>query len=374
MSNDLTAYPIECFRDIVGLSRITCDCYDENLNWDESYSGLFVDEAEGMSLKMINATKDCENDNNLWLLMDTARGNAIRQFIADTNNRLLSENILARSAFSGNIGRYDYKAVKSSSKTYNCQRWATANVVGGYVHISNITTFFSAVGTVDVTIYNNLNDIVVAATTLITANGKTSNAVDITLPMWNVNTTELEYIFVYTYDALNKPKDNSVGCTNCGLNYLFDTVRPYYISGSNKLAGWSKWLMAGNMETDTLDFSDMETTAGNYSNGLSFTVDFYCDLGRQFCFDEPDIYDPTFLTVAHAIQSLTAYKLAISIVASPNVSRYTMVNHETLVQAIMPLHLKIYNDAVDWLIKNADIKNTDCIKCRDKIKMGVGIL
>lgn len=372
MSNDLTAYDIECYRDIIGLSRIDCECFDDNVNWDESYSGLYVDEAEGLSLRMVDALKDCENDNNLWLLMDTARGNAIRQFIADTNNRLLQENIISRPAFRGNIGRFDYKLPRTLTKTYACQRWATANVVAGYVHIKHITTFFSAAGTITLTIYNSLND-VISTHTLTTANGKYVNTVDIRLPMWNKNTTALEYIFVYTYDAANKPKNNEVGCAPCGQFYSFDTLNPYYISGSNKLAGWSKWMMAGNWETDTLDFSDMDTTAGNFTNGLSFDVDFYCDLGKQFCFDEPDIYDPSFQSVAHALQSLTVYKLCIDILASPNVNRYTMMAGEAL-SAVMDLHKKRYDSLIDWLIKNADIRNTDCLKCRDKIKMGVGIL
>ena len=373
MSNSITPYDHDCFTNIIGLSRIDCDCFDENTDWDESYSDLFLDEAEGLSLKMVDALKDCENDNNLWLLMDTARKNAIIQFIGDSNSKMLQEYQLSRSAFKGNIGRNDFKNALTKSNTYIGQRWSTANIVGGYAHITNINTFFSAVGVISVTVYNNLNEIVVPAFNLITSNGKTANAVDILLPMWNKDITNLEYIFIYTYDALNKPKDNEVGCSSCGISIKFDCRQPYFRSKSNKLAGWTKWVMAGNIEQDTLDFMNLNCTTGNYCNGLTVDVKFYCDLGKQFCMDEPDIYDPSFITLALAIQHMAAYKLCIDILASSNVNRYTMVAGETLT-ALMQLHKDKYDVALDWLVKNADISNTDCIKCRDTFKMGVASL
>ena len=131
--------------------------------------------------------------------------------------------------------------------------------------------------------------------------------------------------------------------------------------------------MAGNLEQDDLDFSDLPCCSGNHTNGLSFNVEFYCDLGKQFCFDTPDIYSPNFMTLAFAIWHKAAEMLIISILASPNVNRYTMVGGETL-QALMGLHEKKYSESLDWLVANVDIKNTDCVKCREHIKIGVGVL
>lgn len=372
MSSPTVYYNIECFRDIIGLSRIDCECFDPNMGYDESYSGLYLDEAEGLSLRMIDAVKDCENDDNLWLLMDTARGNAIRRVIADTTNKLLEKYKQARPNFNGNIGRFDYKTSRALNKIYAGQRWLTANVVGGYAHITNISTFFSAVGTVDVLIYNNLNELI-ETVTLQTANGRQDNAVDILLPVWNENTTELQYIFIYTYNPANQPKNNDVGCSSCGVNYTFDCRNPYWKSTSNKLKGWSKWLMAGNIETDTLDFSDLSCTTSNFTNGLSFGVHFYCDMGKTFCFDEPDQFSETFMSLAFAIRHKAAELLAIQILTSPNVSRYTMVAGEAL-NAIVGHHRAEYDKLVDYLVKTVDIKNTDCLVCKDHIRMGVGVL
>ncbi len=333
MSNITPYYDIECFRNIIGLSRIDCECFEANNDWDESYSNIFLDEAEGLHLRMIDAVKDCENDNNLWLLMNTARGNAIRQVIDDTRQKLLQEYQLSRSNFKGVIGRYDYKNDRTLNNTYAGQRWRTANVVGGYARITDIATFFNVVGTVDVDIYNNLNE-AIGTVTLDTANGKKMNTTDILLPLWDKRIDNLEYIFIYTYDPANKPKDNEYGCGSCGIKYSFNCKEPYYRSKSNKLAGWAKWLMAGNIEQDTLDFMDLDCCAGNYTNGLSFTVEMWCDLAKQYCFDEPDKNDPIFLTLAFAIQHQAAVRLIISILTSPNVSRYTMVNAESFIHRV----------------------------------------
>lgn len=373
MSNSLTPLNFDCFTNIIGLSRIDCECFDENINWDESYSGLYVDEAEGLSLKMVDAVKDCENDNNIWLLMDTARSNAIRQFVSDTNMRLLQKYQLARSNFYGNIGRLDYKKDLVINNTYAGIRIATANVVGGWMKIKEITTLFSGVSTRTLTIYNNLNE-VVDTVNIDTVDGRKVNPVNIVLPLWDTRTTALEYYFVYAVNPAIPCKNNDINCSTCsGVKYSFDMDHPYYKSVSNKLAGWSKWAMIGEWSGDTLDFSDVCTFADNTMNGLSIGVDFYCDLSKQYCFDNPDITDPIFITVAFALQYLTAHKLLIEIISSPNVSRYTMVGTEGL-QSLIAYHKGKYDEAIDWLIKNANTQNTDCLACRDNIKMGVGTL
>ena len=373
MSNSLTPLNYDCFTNIIGLSEIDCDCFDSNLNWDESYSGLFLDKAEGISLRMVDAVKDCENEDNIWLIMNTARDNAIRQFVSDTNLRLLQKYQLARSNFYGMIGRQDFKRERVINHTYAGVRFATANVVGGWMKVKNITTIFSGIGTRQLFIYNNLNELLYTID-IDTINGKKTNTVDITLPLWNIRTHTLEYYFVYAVDATNQCKNNDLNCSSCsGIVYAFDMDHPYYHSRSNKLAGWSKWSMVGEWSGDTLDFSDVCTFADNNMNGLSIEVDFYCDLSKQYCFDTPDINDPIFISVAFAIWHLSAHNTILRIIGSPNVNRYTMLGTEAL-QNYMNKHLTDYNNLIEWLIKNADTSNTDCIACRDHIKMGMGTL
>lgn len=372
MSNTIIPPSIACFENIIGLSENDCECFDENTGWDISYSGVYLDKAEGLSLKMIEATKDCENENNLWLIMDNSRSNAIRQFISDSNNRLLQKYLLARSNFYGNVGRLDFKNNRNISKNYASIVFATANIAGGYAHIKTITTCFSAIAVKALTIYNNLNE-VIGTVNLDTINGRKVNNVDITLPLWDARIPNLVYYFVYSVDPANPCKDNILHCNCGGIHYDFNLNKPYYKSVNNKLEGWAKYFMVGNYEFDTIDFNDCVGVSANYMNGLTFGVDLYCDLSKQFCFENPDVQDPVFISLALAIQHLAAYKLIIEILSSPNVSRYTMVGGENL-QALMTLHLDKYNELLDWLIKNANTANTNCLVCRDNIKIGVGTL
>lgn len=365
-------YDISCYEDIIGLSRIECECFDENVGWDYSISGLYVDEAEGMNLRVIDAQKDCENDNNLWLIMNTARQNAIRQFLSDSQMRLMQKYQLARPLFNGSVGRHVYKRSLALTQNYAGLRMATANVVGGYMKITNINTFFSAAGAIAMTVYNNLNE-VVATVNLNTANGKQANTVNILLPMWNKNTDCLEYYFTYAVDPANQPKDNDLHCNCGGVKYSFNILNPYYKSTSNKLAGWSKWGMFGAFQTNTLDFFDMPTTTSNYMNGLSFDVQFYCELKRQYCFDDPNPNDETFISVAFALQHLTAHRLIIDILASPVLNRYTVMQGETL-NNLAAYHKGKYDNLLEWLVKNVPMENTDCLMCRDNIKIGVASL
>lgn len=372
MSNALIPFDISCFEDIVGLSRIDCSCFDTNVGWDSSYSGLYVDEAEGMSLKMVDALKDCENDNNLWLLMDAARANGIRRLIGDTNIKLIDIYEQKRPKFQGYIGEQTYKNARILNKTYSGVWFYTANAAGSYMHIKNITTIFNASGTRTITIYNNLNE-VITTVPVATINGVYKNPVNITLPLWDSRTKYLQYFFIYTTNSAIQPKDNMVSCNCGGIVYNFNTSNPYFVGGSNKLAGWSKWAMVGNVETDTLDFMDLSGTTSNYMNGLAFDVEMYCDISKQFCFDTPDKTSHEFMSLAFAIQHITTYNLLVDIITSSNVSRYTMMNGE-IIQNLMKLHLDGYLANVDFLVKTADLKNTDCLKCRDKLRMMKGRL
>lgn len=370
MSTIPVDYDPACYENIIGLSRNECECLDENTGWDISISGLYVDEAEGMNLRVVEANKDCSNDNNLWLLMDTARNNGIRQFLADTQNQLLQKYQIARPLFHGSIGRLVYKNSLNLTQTYGGVRMSTANVVGAYMKITNINTLFSAAGAFDLNIYNNLNELVAGPIPLQTIAGKKANAVSIILPMWNKNTDCLEYYFTYTVNPANQPKDNDLHCNCGGVRYIFDIASPYYKSKSNKLAGWSKWAMFGSFQKNDLNFFDMSGTTSNYMNGLSFDCQFYCDLKRQYCFDDPNPNDETFISVAFALQHITAYKLLISIITSPNLNRYTMISTDAL-NASAAYHKSEYENYITWLVKNVPIENTDCLACRGNIKIGV---
>ena len=361
-----------CFEDIFGLSRIDCACFETNL-YTESISTLYLDEAEGINLRVIDSLKNCDNANELFGIMDTARTSGINRFLSDVQIQLIQKYNLSRSNYTGTIGEQTFKNPKTSGYVYSGVRFYTANVVGGYMKIKNIKTIFQASGTFNLLVYNNMNELLHTIPLATTAGGVTNNTQDITLPLWDERTQYLEYIFVYVYNPANPPKDNQLHCNCGGVRYDFHTQYPYFHSKSNKMKGWSKWLMIGQLETNNLDFDDLPTTTGNYMNGLTFDIEMWCDLTKQFCFDEPKLTDRQFISVAFTVRHAASYYLCTHLLTTPNLNRYTMINHEQMA-ALRNIHEEKYKEVLGFLVDTTDISNTDCLVCKDNIRIGKGLI
>ena len=361
-----------CFDNIIGLSLIDCICFPDN-DYRDSASCLYLDQAEGMQLRSIEALSDCSNDNSLWLLMDTARTKAIKRFVADTQAQLSTLYKPARTMFKGFLGRNQVKNLRTLSGVYEGVRWRTAQVVGGYAKITAINTIFEATGTITLDVYNNANEHLYSMS-LDTEAGKMHRnllATPIVLPLWDGRNDNLDYVFIYSYNALNRPYDNKLSC--CGRSYNFNCDKPYYKQKSNKLDGWAEWLMCGDFGGDTLDFSDLCCTTGDYMNGLQFELQTYCDSTMQFCFEEPNKEDPQFMSVAFAILHAAASYLCIDLITSNKLNFYTLINREQL-EAVRQYHEAEYAKDIKFLIENVDLRNTDCFVCRDRIGMGRAML
>jgi hypothetical protein len=363
---------LSCFDDIIGLSLIDCVCFPEN-DYKTSKSCLYLDQAEGMQLRQIDALKDCGNDNDLWLLMDTARTKAIKRFVAETQAQMGTMYSLARTMFNGYLGRQQVKYMRTLSHTYAGVRFRAGQVVGGSVKITAINTIFEATGTITLDIYNSLNEHLYSMLLDTQAGTMHHNhlSTPITLPLWDGRCDYLDYIFIYTYSSANKPYDNKLSC--CGRSYNFNCEKPYYKQKSNKLEGWASWFMAGNIEVDSLDFSDLCCTTGDYMNGLQFELQTYCDTAKTFCFDTPNIQDVQFASVAHAILHAAAAYLCIDLMTSTKINYYTLINREQL-EGVRQYHEAEYLKLVTYLVANVDLRNTDCFICKDRIGMGRAML
>ena len=89
-----------CFNDVIGISRKEDLCVEGSFD-DTSLSGLYLDELQGISLRILNAT-----GGNATLIekMDNARENAINAFKVDVMQKILETKEHARSKFIGDIG------------------------------------------------------------------------------------------------------------------------------------------------------------------------------------------------------------------------------------------------------------------------------
>ena len=364
---------LACYENIIGLSRTECTCYKPNV-FDESKSDLYLDELQGLNLKSLAELENCEDSDNIWIVMKRARENAILNVINDITGELTKTHRVKRQPFTGAIGRKRFTADLIFNTTYAGVRWYCADIVSGNLKITKIHTAFNATGTVTLYIYNNLNELVHTEILATEANKVKVNTLStpIELPAHNAFTDNVEYFFIYAYDINMKPKNVDVDClTGCsGFTYVFDTHRPYFWSQTNKKKGWADYIMVGGWAGNTLDeFDEAPETAGGYMNGLLFEVEFGCKLGEVICKDSLDFYNNVMaITLAFMVQHKAGELLLTDLMMSDKLTRDTMINAEA-VNGLIGYYQNKYKQYLTTIMKQIDVKATDCFECVDFIQM-----
>ena len=125
---------LTCFENIIGLSRTTCECYENN-SYNESKSDLYLDELQGLELSSLKTLEGCEDSDNIWTIMDKARNNAILGVINDITGELTKKHRGKRQQYIGAIGRKKFTADISTTQTYLGCRWYCADIVSGNLKI-----------------------------------------------------------------------------------------------------------------------------------------------------------------------------------------------------------------------------------------------
>jgi hypothetical protein len=360
---------ITCFDNIIGLSRTACTCYPDN-DFNESNSDLFLDELEGMSLKPFDSLTECDY-GDMWQRMNIARNNGILSFIKDANVEFLRKHELRRQPFYGSIGKNQFKRNRVISTAYTGVRWYCADVVNGIIKINKIGTVFNATGAITVQVWNNSNEHLynINLPTTASKHAVYTLPTPIELPMHNDYCDHVEYFFIYTVNQANLPKDNSTSC--CGRTYNFDTGRPYFNSQTNKQDGWASFLMAGAVDTNILDFTDVGTSTSNMMSGLTFDVEIKCSVNQIWCRDLMDYEgNPLAMIIADAVRYKAAELLVNQIITSDDISRYTLINNETLIANAVYYKAK-YDELIKSVAANVILRTTDCYMCkRGAISMG----
>lgn len=203
---------MDCLNNIIGLSETTCVCYDTGkpVDYNESKSALYLDQLEGLSLKLIPT--DC-GEGSLWDKMELARKNAILKFKSDLVSCLGTSNEFVRKPFKGKVGNESWSQTLVINKNFVGQEFCANNIEGGCLLIRSISTLMDTTTTFDLTIYNNISD-----TPLFLIPGLASEAnvvkenvlgTPIELPLYTTECDNLIYYFVYEPVGFN-PKNNEI--------------------------------------------------------------------------------------------------------------------------------------------------------------------
>lgn len=347
---------MECLDKIIKLSRTDCNCFDADkpLDYNEGKSDIYLHELEGLNLDVLNQSSNCES-GNIWELMSRARENATKQFKADLLGCIGSNYTNKRQNYSGLVGSTAFNATINYVQNKAGIVLKPYNIVGGHMNIKRIGLMFNTTSPLTISVFSNEDMINPIAIYNVTSNANILEFVNLStplkLPLWpSTLNTNIEYYFVYDLMGSYLPKNNK-NCGGCGQT---DANRPY-----------ASWLnVKGIVGYNTTPYNQFQNTAE--LNGLVIDAEFNCDSSRLICSEDQPLNfegDGRAMQIAYAIRFKAGHLLLDSILSSPNINRYTMMDRESLYGKRNHYRAK-YEEWIGWLCENTEVQNNDCLICR----------
>lgn len=374
---------VDCFSNIIGLSRSTCECFEEGRpeDYNLSDSDLFLDELEYLNLNLAEAAADCSS-GSLWDVLLSARKEAVNHFQSDLMGCIRSKTKLQRKSYKGLIGN-PYKKVNSDlamNNTFHGVRWFAANVVGGFIRIKRIGTMFNQTSTITLKLYNSEDEDVqefILDTEAYKLKWNDITPVELDLKATGFNK---EFAWLYTPAGGLKARNLVIDC-NCGSGFhpSWNSEKPQFYSKVNKGDfGWADWILAEGTKGNNIDNWN-QFTLTNETQGLVFDLEIGCRMNTVLCDEEFDFVENQFAKVmAHAVRFRAAAIVLAKGISSGNPSRYTLLDGDNVAYAKSQC-MKEYDRRITWLCdemsKPENINQTsDCLVCNDEyglMKSGV---
>ena len=372
--------PKECLQYAIGLSTTECACFtvDQPANTDTSESGLYLDRVDGLELKTLDATTDCET-GNLWEMMDLARTEAIKEVKATLLQGIATLARLARQPWTGVIGdaikfnkSHDPGTAKASFSVI------CADILSGYMKLKEIYLMFNATASFDITLYSNYQEDPIGTWTVTSLADKVKIFTlpePLELQMSHPSVRDVQYWLVYDLGAGFLPKNSLISCGCGSIVPEWNPAYPVFYKGPATVAGkaikerWAEFVMARGMQGN--DIADRRSWAHTVeSNGLAIGAVFGCRNEEVICKDTMDYTGNAYaMVLAYAILFKAAEKLVEKILATSKLNRYTLLDKERLWGKRN--HYRAQHDSRQtWLaeqISQPEILNSlsDCFTCRN---------
>lgn len=373
----MAALDTSCLTGVLGLASCECPCLTDIApdGYNTSSSGLYITDLIPMSF--LDGADNCHDPKNPWSALVRARAQGANMTLNDVRSGIMKRNQLTRPKYSGMIGENKSREVRTLSTTYAGVRVSGPRIKGGYMKLNSIGGVFNANGSISVQLYNRNNTAVGSPVVLTTVAGvHVSTACNIDLPLWIEGTPWPEYFLAYTVNSGNYPRDNRLWCTSCTRESfpVFSLEAPYYRSRKwSGASAWANWVMVSGWEGNNLTDFDLaaETATGeHFMNGLTMTVELYCDPVSSICLDGLDYSDPVALSLAHAYRYASAINMAQWLIRSPEVLRNAAIAKETLAVDIQNWAID-YQKNIEFVTFNAAVGNTDCVFCKPPYSMSI---
>jgi hypothetical protein len=344
-----------CFQNIIGFTRLEDVCLDGYLpEYAYSDSGLYLDELQGMSLRILNATG---GSNDIWTKMTNSYMNGISAFKVDVMQKILETKEPARSKFIGDIGGKSFSA-RLDADTYHGLRMYS-DIIGGSFTLRGVTLILNTTENVNLLIYSGEDDETGAAplhTIPLTSLAGRPHYNAITPIQLSLTG---DYYFLYQ-TAGGVPYNNKLTCNCGGVKWCFNIEYPCYKVSRDK---WTEWSMvAGVHGVDLTERDDWATS--REAQGLILHGDYGCDTLGILCSDHSDWSgNAVDSAIAWAILFKAGSFLSGYIMDSEEVNRYTLLGVDGLT-ANMVYYEERYKVMIDFIAANIELDRNECLKCK----------
>ena len=340
-----------CFTDVIGVSRKADLCTATGAYTSES--GLFLDELQGMSLRILNSVG---GNASLLEKMEAARENAINSFKVDALAEILKTKEPARSKFNGDIGGKSFTSKLTDADYYGLRMYS--DIYGGSFTLRGVTLILDVTEAVNLLIYSGENEqdgaapLYTIALTSLAGRPRYNAITPIQLPL------DGDYYFLYQTTGL--PYNNKLTCNCGGFKWCFNINEPCLRPSRDR---WTEWSMVGGVSGSDLTIRDDWGTSRE-AKGMVLHGDFGCDVLGILCDDHSDwTHDPVDTAIAWALVYKAGSFLSAYIMDSEEVNRYTLLGVDGLT-ANMTYYEERYKVMLEFIAANIELNRNECLKCR----------
>jgi hypothetical protein len=346
-----------CFNSVIGLTRKEDICVDGYLpEYSDSDSGLYLDELQGMTLRILNSTG---GSYGIWEKMTNSVDNAISSFKVDVLKEILKTKEPARSKFKGDIGGKSFTTTLDADTYHGLRMYS--DIIGGSYTLRGVTFILDAE---DLHITLEIYDEYDLLHTIVHTSSGTDLSSKAGQPKYNAITPieltlDRNYYFLYT--ASGTPYNNKLTCNCGGFKWCFNIGNPCFKHSRDK---WTEWAMVAGVHGSDLTIRDDWATSRE-AQGLILHGDFGCDTLGILCSDHSDWSgDEVDSAIAWALVYKAGSFLSGYIMDSEEVSRYTLLGIDGL-SANMAYYEERYKLMIEFIAENIELDRNECLKCRE---------
>lgn len=340
---------MDCLKDIIGISRTECECIDVDAEYQNSTSGIYIDEVEGGLTPTAIEKIDCQT---FVEKMVQARKRAVDMFVESILAEYSTESFRkALRDFKGTIGKLSHVRDLNTSK-YAGMVLKTKWLKGAAITVKSVGLIINQESDVVVQVYKGYRDSqdleLVTEINYIPTIKNVASKFDLPepliLPMHDDAEQAIDYYFVYDTELYGKPRDNEASC-NCGGAY--SVLKKYTHVGG---------VTHGSIESIT------KSKVTSKANGFYIEAEIKCYSKEVICellkLDESN-------TIAHAIAYKSQELLIEDLMSTGRINRFTQLSKEHLWGKRNHFR-KEFDDRVVWLSQTYSMNTlSDCVICTD---------